>query len=306
MVELQYADYHIELSHCEDWESWNLHEENLREWLLPIQLQSAREQLTEMGSPQEVQRDNQLAILTWLYRWGYSTADLLSDLLGRANRSHARRLEKNGWLRSVTVRGYPTYFVLTEKGQAEVIHQTEYLIDYKELDPYRVELPKLHHYLVAQAETIAALKDFNYDGYLTERMYAHAFKMDKMPHKQADVILVKCGVSEFQQKTYEFTGIEIELTPKFETKLDQFVTKIIDDIQSGRMHKFLIVTNSNAIMKRYREAFTPGKKVARWQKPKVGKLTDTGEILEIPNWASKHILFREVGSKDPYPTSDLV
>ncbi len=305
MVELQYADYHIELSHREEWDSWNFHEENLREWLLPIQLQSARKQLKALGSPTEVQRDNLLEILTWLYRWGYSTADVLSDLLGRANRSHARRLERNGWLRSVTVLGYPTYYVLSEKGLSEITHHSEYLLEYIEIDPYRVHLPTLHHYLIAQLETIAAMS-FDYDGYLTERMYPYSFNEDTIPWKRADVIFKKRCETVFHKKAYELTGVEIELTPKWGHKLDQFVTNIIDDIQAGRLHNFLVISDSKAILKRYKEAFTPGKKVARWQKNKVGKFTATGEVLEIPSWASKHIFFREVGSKYPYPTSDLV
>lgn len=259
-----------------------------------------RQAIQALGKPATIQRDNLLRILQWLYRWGFSTSDILSNLLGRANKSHARRLTKDGWLQSVSIKGYPTYYVLTPKGLAEIVYQSNDLIEYKESDPYRVHLPTLHHYLLAQAETLAAMRSGNYDGYLTERMYRSFINEDALPTKQVDVILLSQVESEFQKIAYEFTGVEIELTPKWGAHLDQFICHIIDDIQNGRLHNFLCISNSTVVLERYETAFTPGKKIARWQRNKVGRFTTTGEVLVIPQWISKHIDFRKVGSVEPY------
>lgn len=276
------------------------------QWKEKFQAQTScgRNKIKSLGTPKDIQRQNLFKILTWLYRWGYSTAEILSDLLGRKNRSHAKRLTDLGWIQPVSIKGYPTYFVLTEKGLAESIHHSSALLEYKEVDPYRVHLPTLHHYLIAQRETITAIRSSNFVDYLTERMYK--FKKEDAPLKLPDVILLERLQYESKKIVDEMTGVEIELTPKWNHHFDQFVTNIIDDIQFGRLRLFLIISDSKAILKRYEAAFQPGNKVKRWEKSPGGKFTYTGETLEIPEWVSSHIYFREVGSTESYPTVELL
>lgn len=277
----------------------DFHEENLKPWHLQYQLRQARKQVKALGNPKEIQRRNRLTILQWLYRWGFSTADILSDLLGRANRSHARRLADDGWMRAVSIKGYPTYYVLTERGLAEAIHHSSELFEYKESDPYRVHLPTLHHYLVAQAETITAIKNGWFSDYRTERM--SRFDKNNHPLKVPDVIFVSQVESEFQGMVDQYIGVEIELTGKWKRNLDLFITNIIDDLQNSRFRLFVIISDSQAILDRYREAFQPGKKVKIWKKLPGGKFADTGEILVTPNWSPEYVLFRSIGSALPYP-----
>lgn len=207
-------------------------------------------------------------------------------------------------LRPVSVRGYPTYYTLSERGLAEAIHRSARLHEYKEIDPYRVSLPKLHHDLVAQQETLAAIRRGSFEDFITPRMYR--FKKEDTPLKVPDAILIERHESEFKEIVDDMTGVEIELTPKWNHDFDLFVTNIIDDIQYGRFCLFLIITDSKAIRERYEAAFKPGNKVKRWEKTSGGKFTHAGETLEIPKWVTKRVYFREVGSAEPYPTADLL
>lgn len=283
---------------------WDMREENLEEWLKLAQTFQARKNSQALGSPKEVQRQNLAKVLGWLYRWGYSTSDILSDLLGRKNRSHALRLVNAGWIQAVSIKGYPTYYVLTEKGLAEAIHHSPILLEYKESDPYRVHLPTLHHNLIAQKEAIAAL--VWYPDFITPRMYQ--FDKDSRPLKISDLILVDKIRSDSNELVNLLTGVEIELTPKWNHHLDMFVTNIVDDIQFQRLHKVLIISDSKAIRKRYKNAFQSGTRVKRWEKASGNKFIDTRDDLVIPEWVFKHVFIREVGSTastDPYPIDSL-
>lgn len=266
----------------------------------PTRTDAGRKAIKMLGKPRDIQQQNLRAVLDWLYRWGYSTSDILSDLLNRKNRSHALRLSKAGWIQAVSIKGYPTYYVLTKKGLAEAIHHSTELYEYKEIDPYRVHLPLLHHNLIVQKETITAMRLGGYQNFITQRMFN--FNKDSKPLKIPDVILIEQVEGEFEKYVNELTGVEIELTPKWHHDLDMFVTNIVDDIQFGRLVRFLIISDSKAIRDNYEKAFRPGRQVPRWEKTGI-KFTRTDEILEIPKWAPKHILFREVGSTAVnYPT----
>lgn len=266
----------------------------------PARTAAGRKAIKKLGNPRDIQHQNLLTMLIWLYRWGYSTADVLSDLLNRKNRSHAKRLADSGWIRPVTIKGYPTYFVLTEKGQAEAIHHSPVLLDYKESDPYRVHLPTLHHNLVTQRETIKAMREGGYLDFLTERMYS--FEKDRKPYKIPDVILPYSKRDEFNHEIIELTGLEIELTPKWNHLLDLFVTNIVDDIQELRLDYVIVISDSKAVLKRYKDAFEPKTKVKRWEKSGI-KFVDTGQLLNIPEWVPDRVLFGEVdGRRIDYPT----
>lgn len=290
-----------ETSHEMDDDEFDLNEENLEEWMRLIQTYRARRRCLALGSPKDIQQQNLMIVLDWLYKWGFSTADIISDLLNRKNRSHARRLAEIGWLRPVSVRGYPTYYVLAERGLAEALHHSTRLHEYKEVDPYRVSLPKLHHDLVTQRETIKAMNNGGYQGFLTERMYN--FEKDRKPYKIPDVILPYSKRDEFNHEIIELTGLEIELTPKWGHHLDMFVTNILDDIQELRLDYVIVISDSKAVLKRYKDAFEPKTKVKRWEKSGI-KFVDTGQLLNIPEWVTDRVIFGEVdGRRIDYPTS---
>lgn len=273
-------------------------EENIKIWMAPYHTLDARNRVAELGSPSEIRQRNLRIVLDWLYRWGFSTGNIISNLLGRANRTHAHRLEKEGWIRSVSVKGYPTYFVLTERGLADATRHSTALLEYKEIDPYRVHLTNLHHDLMAQSETLAGLKSRWVSDYLTPRMYV--FTGDHALKKIPDVIFIHRYRNEENQIEKQLLGVEIELTPKWNYKLDLFVTDVLDDIQFQRINGYIIVSDSRAILDRYTEAFRPGNKTKIWKSSDKGKVADTGEIYTILSWVPEYVLFRQLGSTEPY------
>lgn len=277
---------------------FNFQEENLGIWENTLKTQVARNYVKALGSPNEIRQQNLRTVLEWLYRWGFSTAEIISDLLGRANRSHARRLEKEGFIRSASIKGSPTYFVLTERGLAEATHHSRFLLEYREIDPYKVHLPNLHHDLTTQKLTVSKLHSGWANKFLTQRMYD--FNGEDSLKKIPDVIFIHEALNTENQNIKELYGVEVELTPKWNYKLDQFVTDILDDIQFQRINGYIVISDSRAILDRYKEAFRPGNKVKIWKNSEKGKISDTGETYIVPNWVPNYVAFREIGSSEPY------
>lgn len=260
-----------------------------------------RQQSKALGSPKAIQQRNLLAVVVWIYHWGFSTGDIISDLLGRKNRSHARRMEKNGWLRKVEIKGYPVYHTLTDKGLALAENESPApkLLPYPETDPYKVHMPTLHHDLMAQQETIKALKHGWYHDYLTKRMYNFPAG-ESGPRKIPDVILLRIVRDELgQHLATARTGIEIELNTKRGYKLDLFATDILDDIQNLLYDRFIIVTDSNAVLKHYEPHFKPNTKIKLWDFSKI-KPVATGKVYDVPDWSPKYVVFRKLDSNLPY------
>lgn len=296
--ESQQMNYKMEgnMTECE----FDLREENLDEWQRQTNTARGRRTAQSLGKPREIQRQNLIRVLVWVYHWGFSTADIISDLLGRKNRSHARRMEKDGWLCSVSIKGCPTYYTLTEKGLAVAENESpaRKLLDYKEVDPYRVHIPTVNHELIAQTETLAALKHGYFEDYLTPRMYV--FPKDSTPKKIPDVILVRYFRAALgNEMVAELTAVEIELTTKRGIKLDQFATNMLEDIGEQIFRRFLIVTDSKAVFKHYEAQLKPKNQIKLWDCTKI-KPVDTGKVYIVPEWAPRFVLFREVGSNEPY------
>ncbi len=282
-----------------DNDEFDFPEDYLEEWRSLAQTVRGRRQVKMLGSPKVIQQRNLRDVLIWVYSWGFSSADIISDVLGRQNRSHARRMAENGWLNKVQIKGYPAYFTLTEKGLAMAENESPHpkLLDYKEIDPYRVHLPTLHHDLIAQAETLRALRDGWFTDYLSPRMFD--FPKKDGPKKIPDAILLRFLPGEFGEMVTEWTALEAELTTKRGFKLDLFATDMLHDLQEQRYARAIIVSNSAAVFRHYQEQFKPGTKIKLWEYGKI-KVVDTGKMYTVPEWAPRFVMFRAVSDQSAY------
>lgn len=283
----------------------------------PSRTEAGRTTIKQLGSPKDIHRQNLLTVLEWIYRWGFSTSEIISNLLMRKNRTHARRLEESGWLRSVSIKGYPTCFMLTERGLAEVINHAEQLWEYKEIDPYRVSMNKFHHDCVAQSETVSALTNLWIRDYWTERML---WSDGKFPFKKIpDVIWVKNfdpdEVERIVERSLQYSfqipltfdevisqiewadliAVEIELSAKFAHKLDGFVGNCVDDLVNERFGYVIVISASKAIHKNYEEAFSPGRSVTVWEQGKNHQPVDGKLRIKIPDSIHERVFFKRIG-----------
>lgn len=263
--------------------------ENLLEWENRSKTRHGRNKLKQLGSPLEIQKQNLVKTAVWVYHWGFSSAEVISALLGRANQSHARRLVENGWLRKVSLRGCPIYYVLTDRGLTLAQNESTFG---EPLPPPHIKADNIEHDLLAQAEVIKALEDGCFHDYLTPRMYDYQGGMRKIP----DAILLRHVTDEFGEKI-EKTGLEVELNTKYELRLDTFATNILLDVEEQLCARYIIICGAKAVSRHYRKHFQPGNKIKLWD---LTKKKPTGELYEVPSWAQKYVFFREPRSALPY------
>lgn len=233
------------------------------------QLQNAREAAEAiMGDMSPRQRGHQKTIwaLDWIYRWGWSSPSTIETVGGAIRSGLAARLVRKGLLaRTKTeaagaIRGVPAYILtLTELGLAEIERNRETLLRY-EIDPYRINQSQIRHYQLAQSATANALDSGTIADYQTERELAEASQSGV---KQPDVIWLMPDGSKI--------GVEVELTAKWDRRLDEFIRACllaVTDTQAGpaKLDKIAVVSDSQAILKRYRAACAPGAELGIWER----------------------------------------
>jgi hypothetical protein len=251
-------------------------------------LARARRELTEQGiSTRQLGRERLLEGCRWVYRWGWS-APAIVDMLGGARRGLSARAVAAGLMSETrtaaggVLEDVPKKILtLTDAGVAFV---EKHLSEDELLEPedaLRINQANLRHDFLAQKATIKNLKAGKISDYLTPKEMAEASRKDE---KIPDAVWI---MPDGRKR-----AIELELTAKFKRRLDDFVWGIILSL-SGDPPKFdgyFIVSDSQAILSRYKAAFRPGQKVARWERDKQSHWR-IKEWQEVPQWLQSKIIW---------------
>lgn len=235
-----------------------------------------------------------LQALRWIYAWHWSSPKLVSRVSGDNRNGIAARLERQGLVRRIRTdsggaeKDVPSYILtLTELGVAKVEATADehlLLIPY-EADPYKINQVMLRHDHLAQTYTLNALQGGAIKGYRTPRQIA----AKSLPGvKQFDAIYIL--------PDGERMGIEVELSAKWDRRLDQFVleclTALRDSPNNPRQAECIaIVSDNQHALKRYKEAFTPGARLSIWAKDPTRHWKIDREI-KVPEWVDGKIFFR--------------
>jgi hypothetical protein len=233
---------------------------------------------------------NKKKALVWTYNWGFTTPSILQLLLQHAGMSWANGAVKQGWMRKtgMTSRERVRVLTLTEKGLAWVEQRSDQLLKYSELDPHRISPATIWHNLLAQKLTLHAARRGEIKSFMTERVLA---TKSAQGTKQPDVV--------WFSREGERIAVEVELTAKWDRKLDDFVGKTIaalsegEDGQRPRFDRFEILTTSRAIARRYGEAFMPGTSLRVWRDTTKGAAT-LSHLTEVPDWVHQKVSFRMI------------
>ena len=228
------------------------------------QLAAARAKLAEKGKgPRVIGSESRLKVIQWLYNWGYTTSTTIQTLVNRTSGGYAKKLCAQGWLiHTKTASGTPAgFYTLSQKGLEEAERHSSLLYPYKEINPFRVDQLKIRHDTFAQSATLNVLRAGVIIGHETERMLM--IDGDKSDKKRPDVV--------WTTKSQLRIGIEIELTAKWGRDLDDFISKIAHGLSSiedepSSYSRFSIISDSPAIIDRYKEAIKPGALVSSWKK----------------------------------------
>jgi hypothetical protein len=233
-------------------------------------LARARQALQTAGqSTRDLGRQRISDALRWIYRWGWSSPSIVDGLTGAKRRGLCAKLVRAGLCietktsAGAIIEDIPSKIItLTEEGVALVEKQLSEneLMDYQ-TNPYKINQAVLRHDLLAQRATQNKLRAGIIQGFKTPRELA---AKSQLGEKQPDALWIRAG-------SKERIAVEVELTAKFQRKLDDFVWGIVTGLsQIGdkppRFDRCIIASDSPAIIKRYKEAFRPGATVNRWKK----------------------------------------
>ena len=254
-----------------------------------IQLAAARAVLAESGkNPYELGLQSRLKTLEWIYRWGYTSSFVGQLLLDRTSGGYLQKLVNRNWLVATkTKSGLPaSYFTLSEIGLQEVERHSLVLYKYAEIDQFKVDQTQIKHYLIAQESTIRALHSGVIISYQTERMFLN--QGDKLGSKRPDVLWVT--------KSDSHIGVEVELSARWGRLLDDFILKMIRSLKTNSetrpdLDRFVIISDSKAIIERYKKSIQPGTNVSNWAKNSRGHWI-VDKTYKTPEWLITKVDFQ--------------
>lgn len=253
------------------------------------QLSKAREAIALSGkSPRMLGYEAKLKIVNWIYRWGYTTATVGQLLLNRTSGGYLQKLaSQNVLVATKTISGSPLcYFTLSNTGLEIAESNTSNLYKYVEIDPFKVNQLTIRHNLITQKTTFKALSSGFITEYQTERMlFANG---DKLGTKKPDSVWVT--------STGMRIAIEVELSAKWDRNLDNFILKIIRALKpfegnTPYVDRFIVVSDSPAILERYKQAMQSNSSLRTWIKNSRGHWV-VENTYSIPSWLIERIDFQ--------------
>lgn len=241
-------------------------------------------------SSRKAGREKDLSALFWVYAWGWSSPSVVDFYASPNRRGIAARLVKKGFLSEhITdggkARGKPDkVLTLTQDGVAEVeaFLTEDQLLPYPSHSEKIIAWNQLRHDLLTQKYSAQALANGNIVDYLTPRQTAK--KSDKNT-KQHDSIWVL--------KDHKKIAIEVELSAKWDRDLDDFVRKcIFSASKHGQVDAIGVLSQSQAIIDRYKSALSVGANYHIWEKNTSGKWY-IKQTRTVPEWFPD-VIFRKI------------
>lgn len=248
-------------------------------------------------SPSERGEKKRRRALEWIHRWGYTSPDILRQVVGQAASGYSSKLSRAGLLVESRTqaggvqKGVPkTVLTLSTAGLQEAERFSAQLLRYRELDPGRINQHLLRHNILAQQLTLNAMKSGSGNDFMTERMLDHTG--DKKDEKKPDVIWSIDGARKL-------FAVEIELTAKWGRDLDDFVLKVCRalDARQGapKYDRFIIASDSPAIIERYKAALSTGTNFTLWRYDAHAKKYLENGSRHVPDWVPPRVTFEQVG-----------
>ena len=237
-------------------------------------------------SPTALGEQNREDVVLWVYPWGLTSKGIVQELLGRTSGGYASGLAKSGYLVETKPQSQlevKSYFTLSRKGLELAVKHAPQLLKYREIKPGKADQLRIRHNLVAQELTLHAWKAGVLVSFEPERSAPPTRPGEKRP--DAKWVLL----------SLQRLGIEIELSPKWDRDLDEFVYSIWQSLvsingQAARLDRYALFTDTPAILTRYQKHFRPDAIVTTWAKDQHGKWKPSGE-LRLPAEVSAKISF---------------
>lgn len=256
--------------------------ENRTEEQRKAQTAAATAARKNLPNTREQARENEETVLRWIGSWGFSSPNILKQLVGAQS---LKTIEKNKLIsRLDTDTTYTPYiYKLTKLGVQIMAEIYDYDLSdsYIEVDSSRIRLDKIRHELTTQHLTLekqlslaGTPKNFNF---FTEREYyilEEIIKINGKNHKIPDVIWNITVDGELRR-----LAVEVELTKKGSIdpssstryKLDQFIERVVASLERKDFDAYLIYSRNSGLLSDYEHVFGAGWSYAIYEKDRYGK-----------------------------------
>lgn len=238
-------------------------------------------------------------------RWKWTSKAVLDALNGSQRRGLATGMVKAGLLRETKTAGAGIlpgvpHHILTLT-QAGVDIAERYRLSYAELG----ELPQIkydiHQYTRSQAhfahDHCAQLLTVKYmhEGRVSSFTTPVELKIEAASRDSVVDKLFDCHW--YVPNVIGNVGVEVELSPKYGQRLDQFVHGCLSELISGRVRGVIIATDMPEIVENYQRAFSPGRKFPIYKRHKIsGHWVSMGHGI-VPTEAASQVGFILLGKQ---------
>lgn len=258
-----------------------------------------------LPSTREQARDNEEKVLRWIGSWGFTSPNILKQLVGAQS---LKTIEKNKLIsRLETGTTYVPYIYKLTKLGVQItgeLYNDDVPNTYVEADSSRIRLDKIRHELTAQHITLEQeiTNQRYFITHYTEREYKRLGELiytnlNSKNYKIPDVIwFIVTENGEIQRQ-----AIEVELTKKGSAdshsstryKLDQFIERVIFSLQRKDFYEYVVYSRNDGLLADYKSVFGAGQTFGIYEKDRYGKPYEV-KRLEIPAQLSKKVLFRKI------------
>ena len=256
-------------------------------------LMKARADALDGVSPRAKGRQKELTALRWVYRWDWTTPQVLDVVCHHLRGGMAKKLMAKGYLREEKTgtggaKGRPASIVaLTQLGravtEAEMKSEDEMRDDYHGFR--RVRWKQIEHDVLVQRTVARVLDAGHVVAYRTPQEIA---ERSEPGIKEPDTVLI--------YRSGKTLALELELTPKSSRKMDEFVYGVVQmlDNKTTPYYDFaLIQLTSQAAMRRYKDRLKAGASMPSWKRDQRGRPYKS-HTAKVPAWIDRRIIFEKV------------
>lgn len=221
---------------------------------------SARNPRGTTASPFLRGLEKNATLISWLWRWHYSTNQVIAELLASSAavaRNLTARLEKVSLLRRVEsdeLQG-ANLWMLTTDGCSVAAELDDYLPAHYDTRPSTIDHRKVRHEISLQWFIARAQAQGKIHSPMPDRLLrANAEGYEKI----SDCLCTDTHGNRL--------SIEVERTEKTDRRLDLFLWGLLRQLQANEVHQVIVVTQIRGLVERYRATLSSPEGITRWRK----------------------------------------
>lgn len=258
---------------------------------------------TGMAS-QERGRQKTLAVLQWVYRWRWTSPELIPQIVGAQSRAFAGSLVKKGLLCEVktyagTADGNPAKLLFLTKAGERYLQNYEFESWRGYVFGNRYNAKTMAHDLRVQREVLTWLQEAHSDdeqrSYLTPHEYRNGLPEGALGPKRPDAVLVRTNAAGDDY----LTALEVELTPKNRDLLDKMRRQTLQMLASKVVADVLVLVPTERVRSAYRAAYAVGAKWSYWD-----EVTGTTQHKQVSQQQARAVHVQTLGQRQPTPVLD--